>query len=232
MFCCLLLIEKVRLLIFLQLMSQMKKTLDRIVGMRLLSTWMKIAIFVGVLWLIILGWSVAFFSGFCPSSCFVIMDFQIGAITNFTELFLLSFAAIFFRLLGFTPFPDENQSVLTSFILSFFLLLFSPCFFRAVNPRWVSRTWRAVRVPPLSPRSARPLCQRSWWASCTTPPQGGSLWRSSKASTSKTWLPTSHPVSTLSSSFLSPPMQNRAYGFMDCILRNVLDCSPMVVPFH
>lgn len=69
--------------------------------------------------------------------------------------------------------------------------------FRVVNPRPASQIWHAVKAPHHSSQSVRRPHQRSWWAWCTTPQQDVSLWRSSKASISKTWLPTSHPVSTL-----------------------------------
>lgn len=126
------------------------------------------------------------------------------------------FAAIF--LTGWLHTAPRCPHLIYRIFFFFFNLycFFPPRFFRAANPRWVSRTWPAVRAPPLSRRSARPPRRRSSWASCTTPPRGASRWRSSKASTSKTSPPTSHPVSTLSSAFQSPMQQNekslRNYG--------------------
>lgn len=69
--------------------------------------------------------------------------------------------------------------------------------FRVVNHRSASQIWHAVKAPHRSNQSVRRPRQRSSWAWFTMPQQDASLWRSSKASISKTWLVTSHPVSTL-----------------------------------
>lgn len=69
--------------------------------------------------------------------------------------------------------------------------------FRVENPRSASQIWHAVKAPHHSSQSVRLPRQRSSWGWCTTPQQDVSLWRSSKAFISKTWPPTSHPVSNL-----------------------------------
>lgn len=69
--------------------------------------------------------------------------------------------------------------------------------FRLVNPTSASQIWHAVKAPHHSSPSVRLPHQRSLWGWYTMPQQDVCLWRSSKASISKTWLPTSHPVSTL-----------------------------------
>lgn len=139
------------------------------------------------------------------------MNFQMGA-KQTLETFFFSLCCHFSDRLASHRSPMKTSQSAPHLSHHFFFNLycfFSPRFFRAANPRWVSQTWPAVRVPPLSRRSARPPRRRSSWASCTTPPRGASRWRSSKASTSKTWPPTSHPVSTLSSAFQSPLQQNK-----------------------
>lgn len=70
--------------------------------------------------------------------------------------------------------------------------------FRAVNPRSACLIWLAAKAPRRSSPSVSPPCRRSSWAWFTTPRRAVSLWKSSRASTSKTWLPTSHPVSSQS----------------------------------
>lgn len=108
-----------------------KKTLDRIVGMRLLSAWMKVTFFfcftinqAAFLW-----WSKEEFFQVLAKLLFCHDEFPNRYKTNFTNLFLLFFPAIFFRQFGFALFPDENQSVLNSFILSLFFLMFLIFFF-------------------------------------------------------------------------------------------------------